>query len=135
MTLKTMRIRDQVTTGITTVGIDASIARVIDTMAEADVSSVVVTYPNGTGAGIISSFDIVRTYSEKAPEEWKTLTAGDVMSDGIIDIAPEKTLGGALKLMVENNVHRVVLLSPPMAGGKPVGILSATDIVKKLRGR
>lgn len=132
--LKDVKIRDEMTTGIITVRMDAPLREVIDTMAEKDVSSVVVVYPNGAGAGVISSFDIVKTLLEKPIWRIKALKAGDVMSDVIIDIDPEKTVGEALKLMVEKNVHRVVVLSSSQAGSKPVGILSATDIVKKLRG-
>jgi predicted transcriptional regulator len=132
--LKDVKIRDEMTTGIITVRMDAPLREVIDTMAEKDVSSLVVVYPNGTGAGVISSFDIVKTLLEKPIWRIKALTAGDVMSDVIIEVDPEKTVGEALKLMIEKNVHRVVVLSSSQAGSKPVGILSATDIVKKLRG-
>jgi len=47
------------------VRVDAPLHEVIDTMAEKDVSSLVVVYPNGMGAGVISSFDIVKTFLEK----------------------------------------------------------------------
>ncbi len=132
--LKDAKVRDEMTTGIITVRMDAPLREVIDTMAGKDVSSVVVVYPNGTGAGIISSFDVVRTLLEKPIWRIKALSAGDVMSDVIIEVDPEKTVGEALKLMVEKNVHRVVVLSSSQSGSKPVGILSATDIVRKLRG-
>ena len=127
-----MKIRDEMTKGIATVGIEAPLTDAIDIMAENDISAVVVIYPNGSGAGVISSSDIVKVLSEKSTEEIERTTADDIMSD-IIPIDPEKTLGEALKLMVEEKIHRVVVLSSSQSGGKPIGILSSSDIVKKLR--
>ncbi|MBU2560365.1 CBS domain-containing protein [archaeon] len=131
--LRHMKIRDEMTKGVATVGIDDPLTDAIDAMARNDISGIVVVYPNGTAAGVVSSFDIVRVLSEKSREEIKKMTADDVMTD-IISIEPEKTIGDALKLMVEKRIHRVVVLSSTQAGGKPIGVLSATDIVKKVRG-
>lgn len=131
--LKHMKIRDEMTTGISTVGINDPLTDAIDVMAENDISGVVVVYPNGGGAGVISSIDIVKVLSEKSTEEIKKMTADDMMTD-IITIEPEKTIGDALKIMVKEKIHRVVVLSSSQAGGRPIGVLSATDIVKKLRG-
>jgi CBS domain-containing protein len=127
-----MKIRDEMTKGITTLGIDASLIDAIDVMAENDISAVVTVYPNGTAAGVVSSFDIVKILSEKSAEEIRKMTADDLMTD-IITIDPEKTIGDALKLMVRKRIHRVVVLTSSQAGGKPIGLISATDIVKKLR--
>jgi CBS domain-containing protein len=132
MQLKNMKIRDEMTTGITTVGIDAPVSDAINTMAKNDISSVVVVYPNGTGAGVISSFDIVTAFSEKTPREVKEMTTDDLMTD-VITMDPEQNLEEALKLMVKEKIHRVVVLSSSQAGRKPIGVLSATDMVKKLR--
>ena len=93
----------------------------------------VTVYPNGGAAGVISSSDIVRVLYEKSTEEIERMTADDVMSD-IIPIDPEKTIGEALKVMVNEKIHRVVALSSSQAGGKPIGILSSSDIVRKMRG-
>ncbi len=130
--LRHMKIRDEMTKGITTVGIDAPLTDAIDLMAEHHISAVVAVYPNGGAAGVISSSDIVRVLYEKSTEEIERMTADDVMSD-IIPIDPEKTIGEALKVMVNEKIHRVVALSSAQAGGKPIGILSSSDIVRKLR--
>lgn len=130
--LKHMKVRDEMTKGIATVGIESPLTDAIEAMAKNDISGIVVVYPNGTAVGVISSLDIVRVLSEKSTEEIKKMTSDDAMTD-IISIEPEKTIGDALKLMVEKRIHRVVVLSSTQAGGKPIGVLSATDIVKKVR--
>jgi len=128
-----MKVRDEMTTGIATVGVDDPLTDAIEGMAKNDISGIVVVYPNGTAVGVISSLDIVKVLSEKSREEIKKMTADDIMTD-IISIDPEKTIGDALKLMVKKRIHRVVVLSSSQAGGRPIGVLSATDIVKKLQG-
>lgn len=131
--LKERKVRREMTAGVITVGSYTPLPDVINTMAENDISSVVVIYPNGTGMGVISSMDIVKLFLKKPISEIKALIAEDIMTD-VIEIDPEKTLEEASKIMIEKNIHRLVVLSSPQAGRRPVGILSATDIVKKLKG-
>ncbi len=100
-------------------------------MAKNDISAVVVVYPNGTGAGVISSFDIVKVFREKTPAEIRKMTTDDIMS-GVMPIEPDKTMEDALNLMMEEGIHRVVVFSPAHSGNKPIGVVSATDIVKKI---
>jgi predicted transcriptional regulator len=129
--LKHTKVRDEMTKGIATVGIDAPLTDAIDVMARNDISAVVVIYPNGSGAGVISSYDILRVIKEKSMPEIKKMTTDDIMSD-IITIEPDKTLDDALKLMIDENIHRVIVLSSSQAGSRPIGIISATDMVRKL---
>jgi CBS domain-containing protein len=132
--LKHTKIRDEMTTGIATVGIDSPLLEAIDIMVDNDISAVVVIYPNGSGAGVISSYDIMKVIDERSTEEIKKMTTDEIMSE-IIPIDPEKTLDDALKLMIEEKIHRVIVLSSSQAGSRPIGIISATDMVKKLRKR
>jgi predicted transcriptional regulator len=129
--LKLMKIRDEMTTGVTTIGMAAPLADAIDAMAINNISAVVVVYPNGAGAGVISSFDIVKVLREKTPEEIRKMTCDDVMSEAM-PVEPDKTMEDALNLMLDEGIHRVVIFSPAHSGNKPIGVISATDIVKKI---
>ena len=129
--LKQMKIRDEMTKGVTTVGIEAPLTEAIDAMANNNISAVVVVYPNGAGAGLISSFDIVKVLREKTPDEIRKLECEDIMSEEI-PMDPEKTMEDALNLMIDEGIHRVVIFSTVQSGNKPIGIISATDIVKKI---
>ncbi|HRL75500.1 MAG TPA: CBS domain-containing protein [Candidatus Accumulibacter phosphatis] len=53
------------------------------------------------------------------------------MHRGIISCAPGDTVGQAAKLMVDNEIHAVVV----MDGGKAVGVVSQTDMVLARQGR
>jgi len=63
----------------------------------------------------------------------------DIMHKGVIackpDIPPDAPVSEAVKLMLENNVHRLLVTEMPPEGKKPVGIISTTDIVNDMRGR
>ncbi|HRZ52648.1 MAG TPA: CBS domain-containing protein [Candidatus Contendobacter sp.] len=53
------------------------------------------------------------------------------MHRGIIACAPGDTIGQVAKIMVDNEIHAVVV----MEGGKAVGVVSQTDMVLARQGR
>ncbi|MCU0806660.1 MAG: CBS domain-containing protein [Candidatus Contendobacter sp.] len=53
------------------------------------------------------------------------------MHRGIIACAPGDTIGQVAKIMVDNEIHAVVV----MDGGKAVGVVSQTDMVLARQGR
>ena len=55
----------------------------------------------------------------------------DLMHRGIISCAPSDTVGQVAKVMVDNEIHAVVV----MDGGKAVGVVSQTDMVLARQGR
>jgi crotonyl-CoA carboxylase/reductase len=55
----------------------------------------------------------------------------DLMHRGIIACAPGDTIGQVAKIMVDNEIHAVVV----MDGGKAVGVVSQTDMVLARQGR
>jgi len=55
----------------------------------------------------------------------------DLMHRGIIACAPGDTIGQVAKIMVDNEIHAVVV----MEGGKAVGVVSQTDMVLARQGR
>ncbi|MBI5252810.1 MAG: CBS domain-containing protein [Euryarchaeota archaeon] len=126
------KVREIMTRGIITVGFEAPILDVIKTMVKNDVTCVVAVSTNGEAMGVISSTDIIKTLKNMSTEKIKPLKAEDVMTPFTIQIQPDDTIENAIKLMVEKNVHRLVVLSPQFTGRKPVGILSSTDLVREI---
>ncbi len=126
------KVREIMTRGVITVGFEAPILDVLGTMVKNDVTGVVVVNTNGEAMGVISSIDIVRTLKNMPTEKIKPLKAEDVMTPFTIQIQPGDTIENAIKLMIEKNVHRLVVLSPQLSGRKPVGILSSIDLVREL---
>jgi CBS domain-containing protein len=56
---------------------------------------------------------------------------GDVMTSGVLSVAPEDTLGEAAQKMVERGVGSVVVLD----FGRLIGILTERDLMRATAGR
>jgi predicted transcriptional regulator len=130
--LSKFAVRDVMTRGVVTVNFTAGVKEVLDAMVENDVTAVVVVNNQSETMGVISSVDILKNFTGKTKEEILSLTAEDIMTPHTIDIAPESNLEEAAKVMLEKNIHRLVITQKKPVGSLPipVGILSATDFVK-----
>lgn len=126
------KIRDVMTREVFTAQFDAPLLEALETMTLNDVSGVVVVNTDGEAMGVISSLDIAKILREKTKEQIHSLKAEDVMTPFVVEIGPEQDLEEAAKVMIEKKIHRLVIVSPTIAGRKPVGILSATDLVREL---
>jgi CBS domain-containing protein len=120
------------TRGVVTVNFTDGVERVLDAMVENDVTAVVVVNNQSETMGVISSVDILKNFTGKTKEEILSLTAEDIMTPHTIDIPPESNLEEAARVMLEKNIHRLVITQEKPLGSLPipVGILSATDFVK-----
>ncbi len=130
--LEKYRVREVMTRGVVTVNFTSSIGEAISAMVENDVTAVVVVNSDGETMGVISSVDIMRNLAGKSVEEAAGMTAEDVMTPHTISISPESGLEEAARVMLEKNIHRLVITQEKPFGSLPVpvGILSATDLVK-----
>ena len=124
-------VRDIMTRGVITVQCSEMLPKIAEIMAEEDISCIVVVVQNDEAAGIISSLDIVRTLSEKTTAEMEKTAAQDIMTPFVVEANPQMSLKEISNIMIAKSIHRVIVLSP--VGRKPVGLLSATDIVKQIR--
>jgi len=81
-------------------------------------------------ASVISHFDLIKCYGADLQEQ----KAQDIMTPKVIDVAPTVPVSEAVKLMVEHDIHRLLVTEMTPAGKKPVGVFSTTDVVKEMRG-
>ncbi len=131
--LKKVKIREAMKKGVITVDVDAPVLEVLESLTDNDVSGVVVVDEFGETWGVISSIDIVAALKDKTQEEIETLTAEDVMTPHAIEIDPEKSLEDAARIMAEKSIHHLVIGHPHEGRRVPVGIISATDIIKEIQ--
>lgn len=129
--LEDIVVRDIMTRGVVTAQYGDSLHNIAERMSEEDLSCVVIVDQSDEAAGIISSLDLVKAFSEKTTGDIEKTTAEDAMTPFVVEAYPEMNLKEVAKIMVAKNVHRVIVLSP--VGRKPVGLLSDSDIVKKMR--
>ncbi len=124
--LKEKRVRDVMTRGVITVSFDTSVTEIAKLLVKEGVSGIAVTAPDDEVVGVISEIDLIKVFDK----DWNTLTAEDVMSTFVRTIDPETTIKKAADIMRDLNIHRLLILSPIPAYGVPVGILTASDILR-----
>jgi CBS domain-containing protein len=126
------KVRDIMTRGVITVKYDETLPNIAEIMAKESISSIVIVNENDETAGIVTSLDIVKAFGEKTEEEIARTTAEGIMTPLVYNVSPEMTLKEVSNIMLVKDIHRVVVLSVE-GRRKPVGLLSATDIVKEMR--
>lgn len=107
---------------------DTPLQEVVRVMADTEVHAVMVAEREGDPpVGVVSHTDAITHYGE----DLMTIQARDVMTPGVISISEDATVGEAAKKLLESNIHRLLVVSED---GKPLGILSTTDIIREMRG-
>ena len=112
---------------------DTAVAEVAEILEFHQVSGVPVVDWTGYLVGVVSQMDLLRVRaSESQWAEWPGLEARHVMSRPALTVTPETSLGDAARRMEEHGIHRLVVVEAD--GETPIGVLSATDIVRAIAG-
>lgn len=124
-------LRDVMTRGVVSVPMDLSIREVAEKMIQQNVSAVTVTDHNGEIMGLISEMDVLQAVMDKSI---LNSAAETIMNSHIQSVGPSITLDKAAKIMMKRGIHRLVVLSETGVGAsdRPVGILSASDLVREI---
>jgi CBS domain-containing protein len=123
-------VADVMTLDPIVVGADAPLEDAERLMRERAISGLPVVDPNGRLVGVISRTDVVEDGSvpmaillRKMPSG---LRVGELMSSPAITVETTDALIEAARRMRDNRIHRLVAVDD---GGRPVGVLSASDFV------
>jgi crotonyl-CoA carboxylase/reductase len=95
-------------------------------MIESDVHALVVIDGDNI-TGVLSQTDIVLARQGRTADDARQFSVSDWMTAGCATIEADAPLSDAITMMMKQRIHRVVVTE----GGKPVGVLSMTDIVRK----
>ena len=129
-----MTIRELMSGGLITVHPDTSVLKARDLMTKEKIRHLPVTGPDSALAGIVTDRDIrlnlpSRATSLSAQEithQLSRLTVGEIMVRSVITIGPDASARDGARLMLE---HKIGAL-PVLDGGRLVGIITETDIVR-----
>ena len=143
-----MRVRDAMTHGIIGVRDTASLAEAVETMLRAGISALCVFDERKALVGILSEGDLLRRGelgTEKRRPRWlESLlsggrlahayahehgrTAAEVMTREVVTIDEDAPLSEAVDLMIRRRVKRL----PVVRGGSVIGVVSRSDLLKRL---
>jgi crotonyl-CoA carboxylase/reductase len=122
-------VRDQMHLGIISCSTSDPLEHAAKVMIDNDVHAVVVI-ENEKAVGVVSQTDIVMARQGRTPEDTRALPVGTFMTEGCATCEAETKLSEAITTMMKRRIHRLVVTEK----GKPVGVLSMTDIVRKVIG-
>ncbi len=129
--LSQIKVSEVMSRWVVTVNIDSPFEEIIKTLNEYKVHAVIVTGPGGEFMGVVSHSDIVENLGKHGPKIFE-LKAEDIMCPKPYTISGEASLKEAATKMINNRVHRLLVLSPHPSKSVPVGVLSATDIIRTI---
>ena len=131
---ESMRVADCMTRGVATIHSDALAQGAAEMMRRRRIRHLpVVDRENGL-VGIVTDRDlrqvlfdpIIRARAGRLVDLLKTTTVADVMTRAVLTVQPETPLREAARLMHERKVGAL----PIVSGGRVVGILTETDVLK-----
>ena len=99
-------------------------------MADEDISALVVVDDDGFLDGIITRMDLLR--AQKAKDTWSEEPVKDWMTGEVVTVSPKDRLSYVAKLLLENQIHRVVAVQEESGKQRPVAVISAADLIYHL---
>jgi CBS domain-containing protein len=120
-------IREAMTENPRSIGASASVVEAARLMREGDIGSLPITDDEEL-VGMITDRDITTRVVAEA-SDLATTSVGDVSSQDLISVEPEKDLEEAVQLMARHQVRRL----PVVENGRLVGIVAQADVALALR--
>lgn len=120
MTQEETPVSEIMTSPVETIAADTTIAEAASILADKHIGALVVGHD--IIQGIITETDIVRTVGTDLDVE--TLPVSEIMSDPVVTIRPHEPVYVAGERMGHNKVKKL----PVTEDGKPVGIVTTTDL-------
>lgn len=117
-------VRDVMTENVRTVRPNSTITEVVRKMNKFEVGSVVVV-DGERPVGLITERDILRRVLEVTLAA-EAMKAKEVMSSPLLTVDDEATVEQAARIMADRRIKKL----PVVKGGKLIGIVTSTDIVR-----
>ncbi|MDP2181512.1 MAG: CBS domain-containing protein [Actinomycetota bacterium] len=122
-----MRVRDIMTARVVAIAREATVAEAARKMRDERVGSILVVEDDQL-VGILTDRQITHSVTADGLDP-RTVAVGDVMHEDFVPLEPDMDLLQAMRLMRELTMRRL----PVVENGKPVGIVSVSDIADFVR--
>lgn len=123
------KVKDIMQEDVITVKFNTPVKEVVKILRKEGISGVVVVDMVGEVIGVISTLDVFKIFG--TGEKANSLNAEDIMTPFAINITPENNIMEAAATMLENNIHRLVVVASPTRR-RPLGIITTTDIINNI---
>jgi crotonyl-CoA carboxylase/reductase len=124
------KVRDLMHRGIISCTPTDTVGTVAKIMVNKEIHAVVVMDEQGKAIGVVSQTDMVLARQGRTPDEARSMPAKDAMTPGCATCDAEMLLSEAVSLMTGRRMHRLVVTEKD----QPIGVISMTDVVRKIIG-
>ena len=91
-------------------------------------NALVVVGRSGEYEGIVTRKDAIRAIIDR--KDWRDVRVSEIMSRNVLHVPNHVTLAEAAKVMLEEDIHQLVITGPPEGGAVAVGILTLQDVLR-----
>ncbi len=127
-TMRDKLVRDVMHRKVISCRVDTPLKEVARRMDSEGINALVVVDESGDLAGVVSQTDLVKV----SEHDWEKMVAEDVMTPDVVTIIADIPVLTAVELMLDNQIHRVVITQGGLAPRRPVGVLSMTDVIREM---
>jgi CBS domain-containing protein len=126
--MKDKLVRDVMHRKVISCRVDTPLKDVAKLLDEERINALVVVDESGDLSGVLSQTDLVKV----CEEDWAGMVAEDVMTPDVVTIVADIPVLTAVELMLDNQIHRLIITQGGHAPRRPVGVLSMTDVVREM---
>ena len=127
MPMRRMSVMQAKRFGVYTIAADENLKTVARKMQEYNVSALVVIDVEGYLCGVISRTDLVRACYKN--QDWAQRVVREFMATDVVTVNLDDPLLRVMELLIDNHIHRVVAVEQREGKQRPIGVLSAADVV------
>lgn len=106
---------------------DTSLLDAAQRMVEEDISALVVVEADGFLSGIITRIDVLQAFVRF--EDWEKQPVEKFMTTDVITVSPQTQLDRVAELLLEKQIHRVVVVRNEDGKLRPISVVSAADLL------
>lgn len=125
-------VRDLMTVGVPTCKWDSPIVDIARFLLEKNVEAMCVLDAEGHGIGVVGADELVWAY---AREGYETLTAEDVMREGVPELPPDISLAVAAQMMKDRGIRVAYMLHNAAGIIYPAAYVSYQHILRHMAAR
>jgi len=122
-------VRDLMTVGVPRCAPDTPIIDVARRLLQEDLEGLIVLDREGHAVGVVSRKELIRAYGR---DDFQSLTAEEVMSEGVLQIPPDIPLGTAAQIMEDEGVRIVFMMHHAEGIYYPAAVLTYTHILRHI---
>jgi CBS domain-containing protein len=126
--MKDKLVRDVMHRKVISCRVDTPLRDVAGRLNSEKINALIVVDESGDLSGVVSQTDLVKV----CERDWESMVAEDVMTSDVVTVVADIPVLAAVELMVDKQIHRVVITQGGLAPRRPVGVLSMTDVVREM---